>query len=287
VLTGDLKVGYVKPDSSQDYALILGASSGFGEAAALELARAGFNIIGIHLDRGSGLARVEQIIGQIETAGVEVLFFNINAAAEKNRELVIQRLQDHFKIKQRQGKIKVLLHSLAFGSLAPFIHREPAQRISAKQMDMTINVMANSLVYWIQDLMDAELLAHRAKLYAMTSSGSLRVTPYYGAVSAAKAVLESHVRQLGLELAPHGITVNAIRAGVTFTPALRKIPGHETMIDLALSQIPFKRLTEPADVAKFICAQVLSDESWATGNVFNVDGGESMVAFHTALKKEK
>jgi len=280
-------VGYVKPDSKQDYALILGSSSGFGEAAALELARIGFNIIGIHLDRGSGLTKVEQIIRQIEITGVEALFFNINAAADKNRELVIQRLKDHFNIKQVQGKIKVLLHSLAFGSLAPFIHREPAQRISAKQMDMTLNVMANSLVYWVQDLMDADLLARGAKLYAMTSSGSLRVTPYYGAISAAKATLESHVRQLALELAPHGITVNSIRAGVTFTPALRKIPGHETMIDLALSQIPFKRLTEPADVAKFISAQVTSDENWATGNVFNVDGGELMTAFHTALKKEE
>ena len=280
-------MGYVKPDSKQDYALILGSSSGFGEATALELARIGFNIIGIHLDRGSGLTKVEQIIRQIEITGVEALFFNINAAADKNRELVIQRLKDHFNIKQVQGKIKVLLHSLAFGSLAPFIHREPAQRISAKQMDMTLNVMANSLVYWVQDLMDADLLARGAKLYAMTSSGSLRVTPYYGAISAAKATLESHVRQLALELAPHGITVNSIRAGVTFTPALRKIPGHETMIDLALSQIPFKRLTEPADVAKFISAQVVSDENWATGNVFNVDGGELMTAFHTALKKEE
>jgi enoyl-[acyl-carrier protein] reductase III len=280
-------VGYIKPDPKKDYALVLGASSGFGEAAVLELARLGFNIIGVHMDRGSAMTKVEQLIRQIETEGVEALFFNINAAAEKNRELVLQRLQDHFKIKGVNGKIRVVMHSLAFGSLAPFIHREPGQRISAKQMDMTINVMANSLVYWIQDLMDGDLLAHGAKIYAMTSSGSLRVTPYYGAVSAAKAALESHVRQLALELAPHGITVNAIRAGVTFTPALRKIPGHETMIDLALSQIPFKRLTEPADVAKFISAQVLSDENWATGNVINVDGGELTVAFHTPLKKEE
>ncbi len=280
-------MGYVKPDSKKDYALVLGASSGFGEAAVLELARLGFNIIGVHLDRGSGMTKVEQIVRQIETAGVEALFFNLNAAADKNRELVLQRLKDHFKIKDVDGKIKVVLHSLAFGSLAPFIHQESAQRISAKQMDMTINVMANSLVYWIQDLMNADLLARGAKVFAMTSSGSVRVTPYYGAISAAKAALESHVRQLALELAPHGITVNAIRAGVTFTPALRKIPGHETMIDLALSQIPFKRLTEPTDVAKFISAQVLSDENWATGNVFNVDGGELTVAFHTPLKKEE
>jgi NAD(P)-dependent dehydrogenase (short-subunit alcohol dehydrogenase family) len=119
----------------------------------------------------------------------------------------------------------------------------------------------------------------------MTSSGSVRVTPYYGAVSAAKAALESHIRQLALELAPYGITANSLRAGVTFTPALRKIPGHETMIDLALSQIPFKRLTQPSDIAKFISAQAMTDEQWATGNIFNLDGGEIAVAFHTPLAK--
>ena len=103
--------------------------------------------------------------------------------------------------------------------------------LSQKQMDMTLNVMAHSLVYWTRDLLFADLFTQGTKIFAMTSSGSIRVTPYYGAISAAKAALESHVRQLALELAPYSITVNALRAGVTFTPALRKIPGHETMLD--------------------------------------------------------
>jgi enoyl-[acyl-carrier-protein] reductase (NADH) len=237
------------------------------------------------MDRGAGLTKVEQIKRQIEDHDVEALFFNLNAASDKNREQVIQRLKDHFKIKNIKGKIKVLLHSLAFGSLAPYIHNDPKERLTQKQMDMTLNVMAHSLVYWTRDLLLADFFTHGTKMYAMTSSGSMRVTPFYGAVSAAKAALESHVRQLALELAPYGMTINSLRAGVTFTPALRKIPGHETMIDLALSQIPFKRLTQPADVAKFISSQATSDEVWNTGNIINLDGGELVVAFHTPLKK--
>lgn len=278
-------MGYQKPDSSKDYALILGASSGFGEAVALELASEGFNILGVHMDRGAGLTKVEQIKRQITDHKVEALFFNLNAASDKNRAQMIQRVQDHLKIKNIDGKIKVVLHSLAFGSLAPYIHNDPKERLSQKQMDMTLNVMAHSLVYWTRDLLLADLLTRGTKIYAMTSSGSLRVTPFYGAVSAAKAALESHVRQLALELAPYNITANALRAGVTFTPALRKIPGHETMIDLALSQIPFKRLTQPQDVAQFISSQATSDEIWNTGNIINLDGGECVVAFHTPLKK--
>ncbi len=278
-------MGYQKPDSKNDYALILGASSGFGEAVSLELAREGFNIIGVHMDRGAALSKVEQITRQIADYNVEALFFNLNAASDKNREQVIQRCQDHFKIKNIKGKIKILLHSLAFGSLGPYIHNDPKERLSQKQMDMTLNVMAHSLVYWTRDFLLADLFTQGTKIYAMTSSGSLRVTPFYGAISAAKAALESHIRQLALELAPYQITVNALRAGVTFTPALRKIPGHETMIDLALSQIPFKRLTQPNDVAKYISSQATSDETWNTGNIINIDGGEAVIAFHTPLKK--
>jgi len=278
-------VGYQKADSNKDYALILGASSGFGEAVALELSSEGFNILGVHMDRGAGLTKVEQIKRQITDHKVEALYFNLNAASDKNREQVIQRCQDHFKIKNIDGKIKVVLHSLAFGSLAPYIHNDPKERLSQKQMDMTLNVMAHSLVYWTRDLLLADLLTQGTKIYAMTSSGSLRVTPFYGAISAAKAALESHIRQLALELAPYGITANALRAGVTFTPALRKIPGHETMIDLALSQVPFKRLTQPLDIAKYIASQATSDEAWNTGNIINLDGGECVVAFHTPLKK--
>ena len=115
------------------------------------------------------------------------------------------------------------------------------------------------------------------KVFAMTSSGGQRVWRTYGAVSAAKASLESHVRQLALELAPQGITVNAIRAGVTDTPALRKIPGHEEMIEIAKARNPFGRLTTPADVAAAVVVLSQPGTHWMTGNVIGVDGGEDIV----------
>ena len=111
----------------------------------------------------------------------------------------------------------------------------------------------------------------------MTSSGGDRVSPFYGPVSAAKASLESHCRQLALELAPLGITCNAIRAGVTDTPALRKIPGAEHMIEEATQQNPYGRLTTPEDVARCLVALAAEGTAWMTGNVIRVDGGEDFV----------
>ena len=62
------------------YALILGASSGFGKAISLTLAKDGVNIIGVHLDRASTMPEVKKLISDIESSGVEAHFFNTNAA---------------------------------------------------------------------------------------------------------------------------------------------------------------------------------------------------------------
>ena len=70
------------------------------------------------------------------------------------------------------------MHSLAFGSLQPFLAEDPKGPISRKQMEMTLDVMANSLVYWVQDLWRAGLLEAGSKVFAMTSEGSVRIDPF-------------------------------------------------------------------------------------------------------------
>ena len=102
------------------------------------------------------------------------------------------------------------MHSLAFGSLVPYISDDPKGAVDRKKMEMTQDVMANSLVYWVQDLYRGGFLENGSKIYAMTSEGSSRVVPSYGVVSSAKAALESHIRQLAMELAQtrKGITAN-------------------------------------------------------------------------------
>ncbi len=259
------------------WALILGASSGFGRAVALELAALGVNIVGVHLDRKSTLPNVERLIEDIHARGREALFFNVNAAdAEKRREVI-----DALRVKcQAQGDpatIRVLLHSLAFGTLKRFVTETRADAVSKAQVDMTLDVMANSLVYWVQDLLAEGLMGNGGRIFAMTSAGGARVWPTYGAVSAAKAALESHIRQLTLELAPLGITANAIMAGVTDTPALRKIPGSDEMLNWAQRKNPSGRLTTPQDIADTIGLLSHPKSHWLTGNVICVDGGEFIV----------
>jgi NAD(P)-dependent dehydrogenase (short-subunit alcohol dehydrogenase family) len=258
-----------------EWALILGASSGFGEATALELAGLGMHIFGVHLDRKGTLPNVERIVGQIRAMGQEAVFFNANAADPERRKEILDEIQTRLGTTGRT--VRVLLHSLAFGTLKPYLAKDPADAIAKSHMDMTVDVMAHSLVYWTQDLVARSLMGRGSRIFAMTSAGGARVWKTYGAVSAAKSALESHIRQLTLELAPLGITANSIMAGVTDTPALRKIPGSDQMITLAQHKNPAGRLTTPKDVAEAIGLLAQPKAQWITGNVICVDGGEFIV----------
>ena len=271
--------------SLSGWALILGASSGFGEAAALTLSRLGMDICGVHLDRRSTMPNVERIVAAVRGHGRQALFLNVNAADEGKRQEVIDQLAAA-TASAGAPRVRLLMHSLAFGTLRPFIGAlaEPGEAgakpdeavIGKPHMDMTSDVMGHSLVYWVQDLHRAGLLGRGSRVLSMTSAGGHRVLPSYGAVSAAKAALESHTRQLAYELAPYGVTANALCAGVTDTPALRKIPGNEALISEVLKRNPARRLTTPQDVADAVAVLTHPLSGWITGNVILVDGGEDI-----------
>jgi enoyl-[acyl-carrier protein] reductase III len=259
--------------TKQPWALILGASSGFGEATALELAHAGMNIFGVHLDRRDKMPHVNEIIEKISAMGRDVQFFNCNASDDGRRKETVEAIAK--RVADSNGTLRVLLHSLAFGALKPLAGAEDVA--TRHQLEMTADVMGHSLVYWVQECLWAGLLDKGARIFAMTSSGGTRAIPQYGPVSAAKAIIEAHIRQLAMELAPAGITANAILAGVTDSPALRQIPNHEKIMEIARLRNPNKRLTLPEDVARCIAALCHPATYWMTGNTLHVDGGENIV----------
>ena len=253
------------------WCFILGASSGMGEACARQLHAEGMNVYGLHLDPSSAQPRLDQLMADISGNGIRCRLVNANAAKSSVREAVVGELKE--LAGGGQG-VAVVVHSLAFGALGPLVADGGGPPISASQLEMTLNVMANSLVYWVQDLYRSGLLGRGSKVFALTSAGSSKVAASYGAVSAAKAALEAYVRQLAFELARSGVAVNAIRAGVTLTPALRKIPGHERIVQRAQEINPHGRLTTPEDVAQAIALMCRAPSTWITGNVIGVDGGE-------------
>ena len=112
----------------KDWALILGSSSGFGAATCRELALRGVNIYGIHLDRRAAMDSVNVLIEELKHNNVEVKFNNMSATDAGKRKAVIDELKSLGDI-----RIKILMHSLAFGTLKPIIDDSTDDVIKQKQ----------------------------------------------------------------------------------------------------------------------------------------------------------
>ena len=254
------------------WALILGGSSGLGLASAKKLASHGFNICIIHRDPRTRMAEVERELDQITAKGVRVKSFNADALNEKRREEIILELDNILGV---NGKVRVLLHSIAKGNLKP-MHSSKKQELQNNDFTLTINAMAISLYDWTKSLISKNLFAPDARIISFTSEGNSKVWRNYAAVSAAKASLEAITRSMAIEFAHMGLRTNCIQAGVTDTASFRMIPGSEKIRDHTIKRNPFGRLTKTEDVANVVYLLSLDESSWINGTVIKVDGGEHL-----------
>ena len=141
---------------------------------------------------------------------------------------------------------------------------------------LTIAAMGTSLYDWTRAIFEADLFAEDSRIISFTSEGNSKAWKHYAAVSAAKVTLEAITRNIALEFAPYGIKANCIQAGVTDTDSLRRIPGSDTLLVLALKRNPNKRLTKPEDVASAVYLLCKDEAAWITGTIIPVDGGEHL-----------
>jgi enoyl-[acyl-carrier protein] reductase I len=261
---------------TNDWALILGGSSGIGLACAKELADHGMSLCVAHRDLRGAMARIEPDFEKIRATAPRFCAVNGNALEAAGRQRVLSVLREEMG---GQGRIKLLLHSIAQGNLKPLLaaRREgPEPELEPEDLAATIEAMGTSLFTWVRDLHRENLFAPQASVLSFTSEGSSRSWPGYAAVSAAKAALESVSRSIAVEFGRQGIRCNVIQSGICDTPALRHIPGSERMKEFALSRHPLGRLTTPEDIAGFVYLMCQPEAAWVNGAVLCVDGGESI-----------
>ena len=195
-------------------------------------------------------------------------FWNENAA---DKETIEKRLVE-IKSLIKDGYVKLLMHSIAFGSTTNFFEPTPVKQ---RQMDMTQHVMANCLIYWAQALLNESLLDDGSRILGITSEGSYKAMDGYGPVGVSKASLEAVIRQIGWELGSKGITANTIQAGITPTRALTKISKNwEQWLEQTKKRNPMKRLTTPEDVAGLVSLLMSEKANFINCSTIFCDGGE-------------
>ncbi len=255
------------------HALIIGGSTGIGLASAKKLGQKGFSIFIIHRDRRSVLESIEKEFDEIRKVAPAFSSFNIDATNPEKISETISLIQDSLP---KEESIDVLIHSLSRGNLKPLVN-DDGPELSEADISLTINSMCSNLLSWIQHLRKQKMLMNGARVLALTSEGNNKYWSGYGAVGMAKAALETMVKYLSVELAPMGIQVNAIQAGVTDTPSLRLIPGSDQLLEGAKKRNPNSRITSPENVADAVYLLSREEASWINGSIIHVDGGEHFI----------
>ncbi len=263
--------------NKNEWALILGGSSGLGLATAKKLAQHGMNICIVHRNSRSQQKNIEVAFEEITKEGVDFASYNTDAFHPEKRQALIQDLQEELE----GGTIKTLVHSVAKGNLKPMVEENVTLSLSkgtlqTDDFQLTIQAMGISLYDWTKAIFDANLFSKDARIISFTSEGNSKAWKNYAAVSAAKVTLEAITRNIALEFAPYGIRANCIQAGVTDTASLRMIPGSDQIKEHSLKRNPFKRLTLPEDVANVVYLLTKDEAAWINGSIIKVDGGEHL-----------
>jgi enoyl-[acyl-carrier protein] reductase III len=163
----------------------------------------------------------------------------------------------------------VLVHNAATGVIRPALETED------RHWDWTLGANARALLSLTRAA--APAMAPGSSIVGISSLGSTRVLANYVLVGTSKAALEAVVRYLAVELAPRGIRVNAVSAGVVETEALAYFPNRDEMLASG-RRTPAGRLVEPDDVAGAVAFLCSPEAEMVRGHTLIVDGGYSLLA---------
>lgn len=267
-----------KKQFSDEWAVILGGSSGFGLAATEKLALHGMNIAVLYRETAAEEKLLKKKFSNLASAsGIIILPFNINALDAAGRKLFIQQFS---AIVGKKNCVRLLLHSIARGNLKPLMvlqdsePKENNETLSIEDIQLTTYAMSTSLLDWARILLEEEFFFRDARIVGLTSEGAHKFWEGYAAVSMAKASLESLTTYMAIELGKYGLRTNLIQAGITETPSLKKIPASKKLIELSIARSPLGRMTRPEDVANVIYLLCTDEALWINGAVIHVDGGE-------------
>jgi enoyl-[acyl-carrier protein] reductase III len=242
-------------------AVITGSSRGIGRAIAEHFAKEGARIV-LNFVRNEEAAHETE--KTLQALGTEVLLFQANMGNPKEAQDLIAAAGKEF------GKVNILVHNAALGAF------KPVSQLRINQWDLSMDVNTKALLVLSQTTLPW-MEKEGGSIIALSSLGSKRFIPNYGAIGISKAALECLVRYLAVELAPKKIRVNAVSGGLVDTDAIRSFPQQEIFKKEILQRTPAGRIGKPEDLAKAVVFLASEEANWIYGQTLVADGGLSLI----------
>lgn len=250
-------------DLSSRVALVTGSSRGIGRASAIQLAKAGANVVVNYVSSRNAAIETAKTIRSL---GRRAWVVKADVSEEEDVEEMT-----HF-IQREIGQLDILVSNAATGGFRHLLDSK------AKHFEHAMAINVISLIHLAKAAKPMLTKGpHRGKIIAISSHGADIALPMYGLIGSSKAALESVARHLTLELGELGVNINVVKAGLVDTDSTRRLPEADAMFagrtQKAMMGSRVLLDTDIADTVVFL-ASPMSD--LIQGQIITVDGGAAV-----------
>ena len=240
-------------------ALVTGSSQGIGAAVAVRLAEEGADVVVNFHSHPEG---AEEIVEKIRMTGRKA----VSVQADLGRVAEIQQLiQESVRA---LGKLDILVNNAGVEKNADF------WSVTEQDYDLVMDVNLKGVFFATQSFVRHLMATKRpGKIINMSSVHEELPFPHFAPYCMSKGGVKMMTRDLAIELAPFGITINSVAPGAIETPINAKLLHDPAKLKALLGNIPLGRLGKPEDVAGIVAFLASNDAAYITGTTLFADGG--------------